>query len=381
LLWQLETQIDIAATAGTANTNSSNDATVKGALTSRNSYTGLGGQWGAVKIGKTDAPYKTSTATFNPFSGMFGDYHVIMGNTGGDNRVEFGGRLHHSIWYESPDINGLRVNLLFSPGQNRTTDNGGIAAGESSCTGGNVPGSGALPPVCSDGAFGDAYSGNVSYTQDPLYATLAYELHKAVNRVSDTIGFATTPDAFAATGDPNDIGDEAASKLGVSYAFATRTTVGAIYEHLTRKIPAYLSYQNERQRDGYWLFATQQLTPLYALSLGWAHADRTVGDPGQHNSSSGLGQGNSANLYTLALKHELGKNTWLYFNYAQTANSASAHYDLGAGGRSITTDCHDASVLTAIDVSSGSPNVTGDGPHRFTGGKLQGASLGLDFKF
>jgi len=25
-----------------------------------------------------------------------------MGNTGGDNRVEFGTRLDHSVWYESP---------------------------------------------------------------------------------------------------------------------------------------------------------------------------------------------------------------------------------------------------------------------------------------
>lgn len=54
---QLETQIDIAATAGTTNTNSNNDTTVKGALTSRNSFVGLASKnWGAVKIGKPMHP-------------------------------------------------------------------------------------------------------------------------------------------------------------------------------------------------------------------------------------------------------------------------------------------------------------------------------------
>ena len=43
----------------------------------------------------------------NPFSGMLGDYAVVMGNTGGDNRVEFGTRIDHSIWYESPKFGGV----------------------------------------------------------------------------------------------------------------------------------------------------------------------------------------------------------------------------------------------------------------------------------
>ena len=65
-----------------------------------------------------------------------------MGNTGGDNRVEFGGRLDHSIWYESPTIGGFQLNALFAPGQNRATDSDNIAAGEADCTGGNDPTSG-----------------------------------------------------------------------------------------------------------------------------------------------------------------------------------------------------------------------------------------------
>jgi hypothetical protein len=56
-VWQLETEISIAATSGTAESNSNQSNLVKGGLTSRNSFIGFASKdWGAVKIGKTDAP-------------------------------------------------------------------------------------------------------------------------------------------------------------------------------------------------------------------------------------------------------------------------------------------------------------------------------------
>jgi predicted porin len=94
---------------------------VNGALFSRNSYIGMANPAiGAIKIGKSDAPYKTSTAAFNPFSGEWGDYQVVMGNTGGDNRVEFGTRVNHAIWYESPNLGPWQFNVMYAPGQNRS---------------------------------------------------------------------------------------------------------------------------------------------------------------------------------------------------------------------------------------------------------------------
>ena len=97
-------------------------------------------------IGKSETPYKTSTDRLNPFSGMLGDYRVIIGNTGGDNRVEFGYRAPHAIWYESPNWSGASFKAMYSPGQNRSDDNSNLASAEQDCAGGNIPGSGALPP-------------------------------------------------------------------------------------------------------------------------------------------------------------------------------------------------------------------------------------------
>jgi predicted porin len=366
-VYQLETQIDVSAMSGTSASNSNTSAVVKGGLTSRNSFIGLSSpQWGALKIGKTDAPYKNSTASMNPFSGMLGDYQVIMGNTGGDNRVEFGTRLSHALWYESPTWSGVNFNVLFAPGQNRASDNSNLPAGEVDCAGGNVPGSGGLPVACNDGAFGSAFSTNIAYRMGDFYVTGAYELHKGVNRTSDLPKF-----------DPNDVADEHAAKVGAQYRFAASgTTVYGIYEKLKRDVPDSLAFQNERSRSGTWLAFSQQLTPKDVVHLGWAHAGATPGDPGQHNTPGGASPDNAANMYTLAYRHQIDPRLSFYANAAATHNRPAAHYDLGAGGRGVTTDCHDASNP---DTTGFDPN--GNGPHCWAGGKLQGVSVGMKYTF
>ncbi len=369
-VYQLETQIDVSSTSGITETSSNESDQVKGGLTSRNSFIGIqGDRWGAIKIGKTDAPYKNSTGRMNPFSGEWGDYGVIMGNTGGDNRVEFGTRVDHAIWYESPNWSGIHINALVSPGQNRSYDDSDIAAGESDCAGGNIPGSGALPPFCNDGSFGSLYSYDISYGKGPFYFTGAYELHKRVNRTSDLPNL-----------DPNDVADEDAWKVGGQYAFSKVTTFSAIYEDMHRYVPAYLQYQNERTRTGFWFALTQWLDKSSNINFGWARANPTPGDPGQHNTPTTANPDNMANMFTVAYKHQIDRQVGWYVDYADTANHSAAHYDLGAGGRGITTDCHDASILAAFDATV-TPPVSGNGPHCYAGGHLQGASVGLTFNF
>jgi predicted porin len=369
-LWQLEAGIDVSATPGTKNTTSNNSDAVNGALFSRNSFIGFAGKdWGAVKIGKSETPYKTSTDPLNPFSGMIGDYRVIMGNTGGDNRVEFGLRASHAIWYESPNWSGVSFSAMFSPGQNRDNTSSIVPSAEPDCAGGNIPGSGALPPTCNDGSFGNLYSVSLGYRGGPLYLTTAYEMHKNVNRTSDL------PDL-----NPADIGDESAFKVGAQYAFPTKTVVSFVWEKTKRKIPSFLEFQNERTRNNAtWLALTQALTEKDSVSAGWAHAGATPGDPGQHNTPGGANPNNSANMYTLAWKHAIDSSLTFYADYAATLNHTDAHYDLGAGGHGVTTDCHDSTPEAAFDATTGT--TSNSGPHCFAGGHLQGISVGVQFRF
>jgi predicted porin len=402
-VYQFEAGIDISAFPGDKQTNSNLSNQVNGALFSRNSYIGLASsEWGAIKVGKTDAPYKNSTAAFNPFSGEIGDYAVIMGNTGGDNRYEFLTRLSHSIWYESPVFGGgFQFNLLFAPGQNRATNSDNLAAGESDCAGNNDPTSGGNQlSTCSDGAFSNVVSTNLSYTNGPFYITAAYEWHQNVNRSSDIAaiyGVATTvigPQncaSLATVPAPAltplgvqlcnaDVVNEDAAKIAAMYKFQTGTTIGVIGERLHRYVPAELDFQNERSRYGTWVVVSQDLTPMDSLHFGWAHAFKTPGDPGQHNSSTlttadgatYAPNNNQADMLTAAYKHKYSENLTWYTAVAATFNGPSAHYDLGAGGRSVTTDCHDA-----FNASGGVMS----GPHCYTGTTLVGASTGLQWKF
>ena len=426
-VYQLEVGVSLSGAPGTRESNSNLSNSVNGALFNRNTYVGFASpEFGALKIGQTYAPYETSTGGFNPFNGQIGDMRVIMGNTGGDNRVEFGTRLSHAIWYESPTIGGFQWNLLFAPGQNRSLINDNISAGSGDCTGGNDPTSGGdLPVTCSDGSFGNAVSANLSYTNGPFYATVAYERHFGVNRQSDFgaiyslanngLQFLTNSSncanvlAAAQTGLTGaaplnaqaaanysalctaDVADEDAFKIAALYTFATKTTVGGIFEIMHRYVPQFLEFQNERQRNGSWLFLTQELTPKDSISFGWAHAFHTPGDIGQHTSatlvtntgvqgfslpSDGTGvfgpNDNAADMITSTYKHKFGTNLTWYTAVAATINGPSAHYDLGAGAHGITTDCHDAFAASGGLASN---------PHCFTGPVLAGVSTGIQWRF
>lgn len=391
-LWQLQTNIAISTVGGTAESNSQQSNAVSGSMTTGTSYIGLGSKGqGAVKIGKTFAPYALSTNIFNPFAGQLGSMNVVMGNTGGDNRVEFGTLLEHSIWYESPNWNGLSFAGLFSPGQNRASDSGAIPAGSSNCNGGNIPGSGGLiggngvlttavpiPDACNDGGFNNALSASVVYDDKTAwYVVGAVEEHQNVNRGSDLFGTVLIPTiAQAQALYPLDVANETAAKLGVLYRFqSTGTTIGGIYESMRRNVPAILAFQNERQRNGTWVFIQQNLDGANQINFGWAHAQNAQGDAGgQHNFDPTL-TNSTADMYTISGTHQMDRNLSIYANYAITQNNGNAHYDLGAGGHGVTTDCH----------ASG-PNIPASGgldsaPQCWGGTTLQGVTVGMKYRF
>lgn len=372
-VFQFETEIAYAATPGASDQGTDGTAQ-KYSLGSRNNYVGLqSAVYGAIKLGKNDTPYKISTGRMDPFANTPGDYNAIMGNSGGDNRTEFDLRLPHSIWYESPKLNGFAIHALFSPGQNRSTNNGLYAQGEPDCTGGNstagLNGNAGQPSSCNDGAFSNAFSGSVTYQVGSLYAAVAYELHKSANRIGDEV-------------DPGTIGvrDESAYKLGVQYAFPTKTTVNIVIEKLKRN--AITAALDERTHTATWLALTQKLDANNDLNFGWAHAGKTPGQPvgGVQdkfgNDAPAGASKNGANLYSVGYKHRfLDNRITSYFTYSRLVNEYWGHYSLGAGGHGLPTrnyvgdkfvgGCQDGGVC---------------GPP-FAGNTAQAISAGLTYDF
>jgi hypothetical protein len=408
-IYQLEVQPAITSAPGESTSYTAQSNVTKAALGYGDSFVGLSNNsLGKLKAGTTYSPYKKSTDRMNPFSGMLGDYSVVMGNTGGDNRVEFGTRLDHSIWYESPKFgNVLSFDLLVSPGANRTYDNVVQSAGSPDCSGGNQPGSGNLPLNCDDGGFGTAYSADLKFEYGGFYATTAWELHHKVNRNSDGIG-ANAPgygnqlnlgngvsplldwgtyntylgeygaQFVGANGFTppylTDIADEWAIKAGLQYTFDFGLSISGIYEWMKRDLPPDLQFQNERTRMGTWFAATYDLTAKDNFSIGWAHAGATPGDPGGQHNYNPNDTHNQANMYTVAWKHHFDKNLYGYLDAADTVNDGNAHYDIGAGGRGVTTDCHDGTNTVFNDYSSAGPTTWG-GCHEI------GVSVGMNYKF
>jgi predicted porin len=408
----VSTSLNMAAAPGLQDTWTKSSNTVQGAIGLGDTYVGFQNhEWGKLKFGELYMPYKTSTDRLNPFSGTLGDYSVIMGNTGGDNRVEFGTRMDHVIMYNSPTWSGVSFDAAYSLGQNVDPNNDLTSEGSPDCSGGNNPGSGNLFLNCDDGGFNYAYSGDLKFETGGLYLTAAYELHSGVNRSSDGIGannpyyaylFGLGPNnalsaqlldwsdylAFqaeypgaAAAGSPGyntnvDVANEWAMKFGGQYHFDFGLTISYIYEDLHRSLGPLMEFQNERQRTGDWLAAEYVFNGgADRVALGWAHAGASVGDPGgQHNyNPNGIGQ-NQANMYTFGWWHKLDKQLTAYLNFAETANDGNAHYDIGAGGHGIKTDCHDATHNQFVDYSSAGPTTWG-GCHPI------GVSTGINFKF
>jgi len=372
-LFQFETEVAFAATPG-ASDQAPDGTAQKFSLGSRNSFIGMRSrQWGAVKLGKSDTPYKTSTGRMDPFASTPGDYNAIMGNSGGDNRAEFDMRMPHSVWYESPRMAGFNFDVLVSPSQNRSTDHGLYAQGEPDCSGGNstagLNGNNGQPNPCEDGSFGTAYSAALRYQAGPLYAIAGYELHKSVNRQGDEIV-------------PGTIGvrDEHAYKVGIQYRLPTRTTIDAIVERLKRD--AITPALDERTHTATWLAVTQGITRNDDLNFGWAHAGKTPGQPDQgvqdrFGNANGPGPSdNSANLLAAGYKHRFGDNrtTW-YLVYARLKNDYWAHYSLGAGGHGLPTRNYvgDKFIGGCLDGGNCGPP--------FTGNTAQAFSIGMTYDY
>jgi predicted porin len=387
-VFQFETEVMMSDTPGPTS-----DLQCKYCLGSRDTYVGISGPWGAIKVGKEDAPYKkTTTGAFDPFINTIGDQRSIIGNSGGDNRAEFMGRVSHAIWYESPTHKGLYASILFSPGQNRSSDNSSYPRGEPNCAGGNGAftlsfqnspnvAEGAdlysvVPPdlnPCNDGSFGNVVSTAVTYRGYGVYAFGGYEHHSQVNRTTDLVGVA----------------DEAAWKFGLEYTFKkTGTTPSFVYEKLKRYNTTTVSIADgqpsldprldERSRPtATWLALRQKLTNKDTFNFSWIYAGNSRGDPGfcapEAPGNCAPGQNpatapfnvvnNASNMYAAGLKHTLSRNMSTYFVYARQANHADAHYDLGAVGHGLIVDKRDFTHAA------------------FPGTRLQGLSAGLTFDF
>jgi predicted porin len=360
-LLQFESLVDVSATPSQ-----------RASLGSRDSFVGIEGPYGAIKIGKSDSPYKRSSAAFDPFANTIGDYNSIVGNTGGDNRAEFDYRLAHAIWYESPIISGFQFSTLFSPGQNYAADNSDSAYGEFNCTGTTPFGSGSgtfdntistggifgFNQQCSDGSYGNAYSTALVYKGEALTAIAGFELHQGVNRHGDDGLETPVPGPQFNTGEPSPavtqqlflpngeaivtgVHDEWAAKVGAGYKLQDPWGNLQLYAlgEMIRRVGAPALF-NERSDEDIYFSGTQYFDSHWSFSAAYTHLFPSPGSSGLANSNNfstlpliQLNQHDrSANQYSAGVRYRFNQWASIYMVGSILQNAGGEHNCLGASG-------------------------------------------------
>ncbi|MGX5915038.1 porin [Aliidiomarina sp. Khilg15.8] len=82
-----------------------------GDFATRDSYAGLRGNWGEVRVGSYDTPGKLLRAKVDVFNDRMGD----LRNIASGNDMTFDTRFRNSMSYHSPEFANLRFNVQYSP--------------------------------------------------------------------------------------------------------------------------------------------------------------------------------------------------------------------------------------------------------------------------
>ena len=247
---------------------------------SRDTFVGLRGDFGMVRLGKFDTPFKRARGPANLFGDQVGD----MRNLTRAGNARFDERTPNTIHYQTPDFSGFRVNAAYSLHEGR--DNRGLDD--------------------------EAFSLSLTYSEGPLDLAAAYEnfADDASRGGRDAFRFAVgykidalTLVGFFQTADHNDDAfDSDVFGIGASYQISEKTLLKAHY--LTRSADAEdadsdllaigLEYRIASPLRIYMNFASvanddnANLTP-------WAQA-RTTGQPGSF--------GDTASGFSLGLRYD-----------------------------------------------------------------------------
>ncbi len=263
----------------------------------RDTFVGLKGGFGTIKLGNNSNPYRRLGAAFDfnpgatgiPFNGS------IMGRlagvtTGFDNRVP------NSLAYDSPKWGGFGVQAIYGANENRSNSN--------------------VSPQRNDHLYGIG----LNFGTGPLYVGYAYERRHDPNLTGLNSLIATSGDSAKLTG----------NRVGVKYQFLGTTTVGLEYD----RTKAEGNTSGDLRRDAYGiqlehLMGANQFIVQY--TVGRDHKGSVCSDAAGNNICNETGAKN----WSVAWNYNLSKRTMLKTYYAQVRNERDVAYDFyvnGVGG-------------------------------------------------
>ncbi|WP_028446121.1 porin [Chitinimonas koreensis] len=253
-IWQIEqaTRVDDAASAAWA---------------SRNSFVGLKGGFGTVRLGRYDMPYKEiggdldvmTTAQFSPINGTYSRFEQRAGNL---------------VQYESPAFGGVKLRLAYQPDENKGT----------------------LNQQTLDGA--------VEYAAGGLNLAAAVERRDDVRAVIDS---------GAAAGDRS-----TGYKLTAQYATGAWYVGGGL-----ERIESKPNAGAKLRQDGWMLAATYLVAPATRLMASYSSVGELDGKAAAADYK--------ANQASLGATYDFSKRTRGYLFYTRIDNSAAQKLNFSFG--------------------------------------------------
>lgn len=283
----------------------------------RDSFVGLKGEFGAVKLGYFSGPNRELASKLDVVihSDGIGDNSALLGKLGGRGKY-FDDRYANSIAYVSPNFSGFEATLQYQANENKDV----------------------TPAAAVNTSL---YELGLTYNNGPVFAGLTHGKLKEEN---------TTGTGTFAMGTNSDTTE---TRLGGMYTFGD-ASVRALYTRT--KADGSLG---DLKQNVWGLGGTYMVTANGKLLAQYYHANDLSGSRTGVTSLSDTG----AKFWVLGYEHSLSKRTTLLAHYAYLKNDSR------------TGTVSGGATSKGFDFGDGKTGITGDGT------KLSGLSIGLNHTF
>lgn len=264
-----------------------------GALVGRDTFVGLQGNAGTVKLGIFTGASRTIGTKLDLLPGRsgIGSSDSIIGraiNKTGTSATFFDTRLSNAIGYTTPTYNGFTGVINYAAGENKTLDNATAATQLN----------------------GKAYELGASYVNGPWY--VAYAFGKRDTGASETSTVSS-------------IIDWKSNRVGAGYTFTEGHKINFIWDRQKQDLIG----NTNLDKDAWSLQGLYKVTPAGSLIAAYSK----TGDASGNYRASNAGTG--AKEITLAYLHALSKRTMLKAVWSKISNDNNVAYDFGANGASV----------------------------------------------
>ncbi len=286
-IWQIENQVDL--TSGASNP-----------LAARDSFVGLQGGFGTVKLGNMETVYKYLGDPLGILGVSSGNY-VSLSNVI-SSRVAFGtssaGSFHlrraNSVNYQSPEFGGFKIHAAYSPDELKVGNN----------------------------LNADLWTGGLEYKRGPIEASIAHEIHNDLFAGSNGVGSSSAV-ANPTSGATGVHSKDKGTRGTVTYKYAAGGTLQANYAKVNFTESGGAAGKFQDYKNNRWSLTWEhRWSTAWRSSVGYAKADAgscaLVG--GAACTTSGLG----ANMWVLGGDYSFSRRTALFFLYAKLNNNSAS---------------------------------------------------------